>query len=169
MDVTSNKEVSGRRPSKLSTSLQNALTKIHTFIYSNTNGAIGGTIVNCPVLLLTTKGRKTNKQRTIPLLYLADGDNIVLVASNGGATKHPTWWLNLQSNPEAQIQVKGIKQRVRAEKGSTEDKQRLWPLLTAMYPGYKRYQEITNRDIPVVILRPINDRAEKERLNVSAT
>ena len=114
-------------------------------------------MVNSPVLLLTTKGRKTGKQRTVPLLYLADGDNIVLVASNGGATKHPTWWLNLQSNPEAQIQVRGVKRRVRAEKGSSEEKQRLWPQLTAMYPGYKKYQEITNRDIPVVILRTVND------------
>lgn len=113
-------------------------------------------MMNCPVLLLTTKGRKSNKQRTVPLLYLADGDNIVLVASNGGATKHPTWWLNLQANPEAQIQVSGSKQRVRAEQGSAEEKRRLWPQLTAMYPGYKNYQEITNRDIPVVILHPIN-------------
>ena len=114
-------------------------------------------MANCPVLLLTTKGRKTKKSRTVPLLYLADGDNVALVASNGGATKHPTWWLNLRSNPEAQIQINGIRQRVRAEKGSAEEKQRLWPLVTAMYPGYKRYQEITNRDIPVVILRPINE------------
>lgn len=156
MDVTNAKEPVGRRPSKLSAALQNALTKIHTFIYANTNGAIGGRMVNSPVLLLTTTGRKTNKQRTLPLLYLADGDNVVLVASNGGATKHPTWWLNLQSNPEAQIQIKGIKRRVRAEQASAEGKRRLWPLLTAMYPGYKRYQEITTRDIPVVILRPIN-------------
>jgi deazaflavin-dependent oxidoreductase (nitroreductase family) len=163
MDVSNHKEVIGRQPSKLSIALQNALTTIHTFIYSNTNGAIGGTIVNCPVLLLTTEGRKTKKQRTVPLLYLADGDNVVLVASNGGATRHPTWWLNLQSNPEAQIQVKGVKQRVRAKKGSAEEKRRLWPLLTAMYPGYKRYQEITSREIPVVILRPINYSAEKER------
>jgi deazaflavin-dependent oxidoreductase (nitroreductase family) len=161
MDVTNNKEVIGRRPSKLSTLLQNGLTTIHTFVYTSTKGAIGGWILNCPVLLLTTKGRKTNKQRTVPLLYLADGDNLVLVASNGGAAKHPTWWLNLQATPEAQVQVRGIKQRVRAERGSPEEKQRLWPLLTAMYPGYKRYQEITDRDIPVVILRPINDSAEK--------
>lgn len=167
MNVANDKEITGRRPSKLSTALQNAFTTIHTFIYSNTNGAIGGRMMNCPVLLLTTKGRKTNKQRTVPLLYLADGDSVVLVASNGGATKHPTWWLNLQSNPEAQIQVRGIKRRVRAEKGSAEEKQRLWPLLTAMYPGYKRYQEITSRDIPVVILRPINDSAES--LNANAT
>ena len=155
MDLTNDKEVTGRRPSKLSVFLQNALTTIHTFIYRFTNGAIGGTMVNCPVLLLTTRGRKTNKLRTVPLLYLADEDNVVLVASNGGATKHPTWWLNLQSNPEGQVQVKGIKRRVRAEKASADEKGRLWPQLTAMYPGYKRYQEITNRDIPVVILRPI--------------
>ena len=169
MNLSNDKGVIGRRPSKLSTTLQNALTTIHTFIYASTNGAIGGRIANCPVLLLTTKGRKTSKRRTIPLLYLADGDNVVLVASNGGATKHPTWYLNLQSNPEAQIQVKGIKQRVRAEKGKAEEKQRLWPMLTAMYPGYKRYQEITSRDIPVVILRPIHNKAEKESMNVSAT
>lgn len=161
MDATNDKEVTGRRPSRLSATLQNAVASVHTFIYRNTNGAIGGRVMNCPVLLLTTTGRKTNRQRTVPLLYLADGDNVVLVASNGGATKHPTWWLNLQSNPEAQIQVRGIKQRVLAEKGSPEEKQRLWPLLTAMYPGYKRYQEITNRDIPVVILRPVSRRHEK--------
>jgi F420H(2)-dependent quinone reductase len=161
MDVTNARETVGRRPSKLSTALQNALTSIHTFIYANTNGAIGGRIANCPVLLLTTRGRKTNKRRTVPLLYLADGDDVVLVASNGGATKDPTWWLNLQSNPEAQIQVRGIRQRVRAEKSSAEEKHRLWALLIAMYPGYKKYQEITSRDIPVVILSPINDSVEK--------
>jgi len=155
MDVTNDRAVTGRRPSKLSVFLQNALTTIYTFIYRTTNGAIGGTMVNCPVLLLTTRGRKTNKLRTVPLLYLADEDNVVLVASNGGATKHPTWWLNLRSNPEGQIQVKGIKRRVRAEEASADEKGRLWPQLTAMYPGYKKYQEITTMDIPVVILRPV--------------
>lgn len=157
MDATNAEKTVGRRPSKLSAALQNALTSLHTFLYANTNGAIGGRMMNSPVLLLTTRGRKTNKQRTVPLLYLADGDDLVLVASNGGATKHPTWWLNLQANPEAQIQVRGTKQRVRAERASAEEKRRLWPSVVAMYPGYKKYQEITNRDIPVVILHPINE------------
>jgi len=169
MNLSSDKEASGRRPSKFSRFLQKVLTTLHTFIYRNSNGAIGGRIVNCPVLLLTTKGRKTNKPRTIPLLYLAEGDKVVLVASNGGATKHPTWWLNLQTNPEAQIQIKGLKLRVRAERGSAQEKRRLWPLLTAMYPGYKSYQAITSRDIPVVILHPINDREAEKRVNVNAT
>ena len=129
------------------------MTKVHSVLYRSSNGAIGGRIANSPVLLLTTTGRRSGKQRTVPLLYLRDGGNVVLVASNGGAVRHPTWWLNLQTTPEAWIQVKGIRRRVKAEQASAADKQRLWPRLTAMYPGYKRYQEITDRDIPVVILR----------------
>jgi deazaflavin-dependent oxidoreductase (nitroreductase family) len=89
----------------------------------------------------------------VPLLYLMDGPNVVLVASNGGAVRHPTWWLNLQTTSEAWIQIKGIRRQVNSEQASASEKQRLWPRLTAMYPGYKQYQERTNRDIPVVILR----------------
>jgi F420H(2)-dependent quinone reductase len=143
----------GRRPSKLSAALQNAFTTVHVFLYRKSNGAIGGKFGKSPMVLLTTTGRRSGKQRTVPLLYLADGGNIVLVASNGGAVKHPTWWLNLQAHPDAEIQIKGVKQRVRAEQASPKEKERLWPALVNMYPGYKRYQEITNRDIPVVILR----------------
>jgi deazaflavin-dependent oxidoreductase (nitroreductase family) len=118
---------------------------------------IGGTIANSPVLLLTTTGRRSGKQRTVPLLYLLDGRNLVLVASNGGAVRHPNWWLNLRTATEGWIQIKGIRRRVKAEQASAAEKQRLWPRLTAMYPGYRRYQEITDRDIPVVILRFIEE------------
>ena len=145
----------GRRPSKLTAALQNAVTWIHTMLYRNSNGAIGGTIASSPVLLLTTTGRRTGRERTVPLLYLMDGRNVVLVASNGGAVRHPSWWLNLQATPEAWIQIKTRRQRVKAEEASAADKRRLWPLVTAMYPGYQRYQDITDRDIPVVILRTL--------------
>jgi len=147
----------GRRPSKLTAALQNAVIRVHTFLYRSSNGVIGGRIANSPVLLLTTKGRRSGKDRTVPLLYLVDGSILVLVASNGGAVKHPTWWLNLQARPEAWVQIKGIRRRVKAEQASAAEKQRLWPRLIAMYPGYKRYQEITDRDIPVVILRSIEE------------
>ena len=106
--------------------------------------------------MLTATGRRSGKQRTLPLLYLMDGANVVLVASNGGAVKDPSWWQNLQKTPEAWIQIKGSRRRVHAERASAAEKQRLWPRLIAMYPGYKRYQEITNRHIPVVILRSID-------------
>jgi F420H(2)-dependent quinone reductase len=161
--MTNQGQLAGRRPSKLAAALQNAVTRVHSVLYRSSNGAIGGRIANSPVLLLTTTGRRSGKQRTVPLLYLRDGGNVVLVASNGGAVRHPTWWLNLQTTPEAWIQVKGIRRRVTAEQASAADKQRLWPRLTAMYPGYKRYQEITDRDIPVVILRSIGE--DKNRSN----
>ena len=155
--MTNQEQPAGRRPSKLVAALQNAVTRIHCVLYRSSNGAIGGRIANSPVLLLTTTGRRSGKQRTVPLLYLMDGRNVVLVASNGGAVRHPTWWLNLQTTPEAWIQIKSIRRRVKAEQASAAEKQRLWPRLTAMYPGYKRYQEITDRDIPVVILRSIEE------------
>jgi F420H(2)-dependent quinone reductase len=144
----------GRRPSKLAAALQNAVIRIHTALCRSTNGVIGGRVANSPVLLLTTTGRRTGKSRTVPLLYCMDGDNVVLVASNGGTVRHPTWWLNLEKTREGWIQIKGRRQRVKAEQASAAEKQRLWPRLIANYPGYKRYQEITDRDIPVVILRP---------------
>jgi F420H(2)-dependent quinone reductase len=155
--MTNRDQPAGRRPSKLVAALQNALTGIHSLLYRSTNGIIGGTIANSPVLLLTTTGRRSGKQRTVPLLYLPDGRHFVLVASNGGAVTHPNWWLNLQTAGEAWMQVKGIRRRVKAEQASAAEKQRLWPRLTAMYPGYQRYQEITDRDIPVVILSFIED------------
>jgi F420H(2)-dependent quinone reductase len=151
--MTAQPQSAGRRPSKLAAALQNAVIRLHSMLYRSSNGVIGGRIANSPVLLLTTIGRRSGKQRTVPLLYLMDGPNVVLVASNGGALTHPTWWLNLQTTPEAWIQIKGIRQRVQAEQAPAAEKQRLWPRLIAMYPGYKRYQEITDRDIPIVILR----------------
>jgi deazaflavin-dependent oxidoreductase (nitroreductase family) len=155
--MTNQDQPAGRRPSKLAAALQNALTRVHNVLYRSSKGVIGGRLANSPVLLLTTTGRRSRKQRTVPLLYLMDGRNVVLVASNGGAVSHPTWWLNLQTSPEAWIQIGGIRRRVKAEQASAAEKQRLWPRLTAMYPGYKRYQEITDRDIPVVILRSLED------------
>src|SRR5581483_791017 len=135
----------GRRPSKAGAALQNAVTWIHTLLYRVSNGFVGGRIANSPVLLLTTIGRSSGKRRTLPLLYLMDGSDVVLVASNGGAVKDPAWWLNLQKTSEGWIQIKGVRRRVHAKRASAAEKQRLWPRLTAMYPGYKRYQEITDR------------------------
>ncbi len=130
-------------------------TPVHTFLYRLTGGSVGGRVFKSPVLLLTTTGRKSGKRRTIPLLYLADGDSLAVVASKGGAPEHPAWWLNLQRNPEAEVQVGRRRFRVRAEQASPAEKGRLWPLLTRMYPPYDDYQKRTTREIPVVILRPV--------------
>jgi F420H(2)-dependent quinone reductase len=102
---------------------------------------MGGRLGISPVLLLTTTGRKTGKQHTIPLLYLNDGDNLILVASNGGAPIHPVWWLNLQANPEAVVEIGKIKLPMRARQADAEEHKRLWPLLVAMYADFAEYQK----------------------------
>ena len=115
---------------------------------------MGRRIAGAPVLLLTTTGRKSGKRRTAPLLYLEDGENIVVVASNGGNDQHPVWWLNLKQAPDAQVQIGKTSKRVRAERADDQEWARLWPLPVEMYGGYQEYQDGTQRKIPIVILRP---------------
>ncbi len=126
----------------------------HAFSYRLTGGRIGQRIAGAPVLLLTTTGCKSGKRRTAPLLYLGDGENYVIVASNGGSDRHPGWWLNLKKDPEAQVQIGKTRRPVRAERADEQEWARLWPLLVEMYSSYQEYQDGTQRKIPVVILRP---------------
>ena len=134
---------------------QRAATKLHSFVYRATNGRIGGRIVGGPVLLLTTTGRKSGRARTVPLLYLKDGEDLVVVGSNGGTATAPAWWLNLMVNPEAAVELGGSKARVQAEEAGSEEKERLWPKLVKMYGGYEDYRRRTDRQIPVVLLHPV--------------
>ena len=127
---------------------------MHRFCYQLTGGAIGGGSARMPILLLTTTGRKTGRPRTTPLLYVTDGENIVVVASNGGRPQHPHWWLNLQENPHAEVQVRNEKRQVEAEEASGEERERLWRLVVGTYPGYEEFRRATTRKIPVVVLRP---------------
>ena len=106
-------------------------------------------------LLLTTIGRKSGLRRTTPLLYLQDGDNIVLVASKGGMPHHPLWYLNLQANPGVEVEIGTKKISMAARQANAEEKTRLWPQLVEIYPSYAAYQTLTDRDIPVLILTPL--------------
>ena len=107
-----------------------------------------------PVLLLTTTGRKTGRKRTTPLLYIRDGNRLVIVASNGGRAIDPSWWMNLKRNPIAMVQVKDVKQTIYAQRAIGSEKERLWRLMTSVYPAYDDYQKKTDRDIQVVVLMP---------------
>ena len=129
-------------------------TSAHAGVYRASGGKLGGSMGKSPVLLLNTVGRKTGVERTTPLLYAKDSEDYAIVASYGGAPKHPDWFLNLQANPETSIEVGGRKINVRAEVATPEDKPRLWAKLTEMYPTYDDYQKKTDREIPVVILHP---------------
>lgn len=128
--------------------------RLHTRVYRLTGGRIGhhsGAFAN---LLLTTTGRRSGRARTVTLTYMPDGDTYVLVASNGGTDQHPAWWLNLQAMPEAEVQVGDATVRVVARTAERAERARLWPMLKAYNPFYAAYEELTTREIPVVILRP---------------
>ncbi len=141
-------------PAKRPRNVFRVVTAIHTFLYRLSGGIIGGHMRKSPVLLLITTGRKTGKRRTTPLLYLKDGDNLVLVASYGGAPMHPLWWLNLQAKPQTEVEIGRQKVAVVARQADPEERKRLWPLLVAMYADYDTYQKKTAREIPVIILFP---------------
>jgi deazaflavin-dependent oxidoreductase (nitroreductase family) len=130
-------------------------SKLHVALYRASGGRLGGHFrKTAPVLLLTTTGRKTGKQRTTPLLYVEEPGHYVVVASVGGAPTHPAWYLNVRDKPEATIELGSRRLAVRAATASPEERTRLWALATQMYPGYADYQAKTSREIPVVILTP---------------
>ena len=125
---------------------------IHRVVYRLSGGRVGSQIVGAPVLLLTSKGRKSDKTRTTPLLYLDEGRNWIVAGSNAGDDRHPAWWFNLKAQPEATVQIGDTVMRVRAREASEEEKNLLWPRFVDMYADYEVYQQRTTRKIPVVIL-----------------
>jgi F420H(2)-dependent quinone reductase len=127
---------------------------VHTAVYRASGGRLAGEARNLPVLLLTTTGRKTGKQRTVPLLFIRDGDDLVVVASNGGMDWFPAWWLNLQQRPAAVVEIGRERRDVTAGKAGLARRARLWPEFTGRYPGYLEYEGRTPREIPLVILHP---------------
>lgn len=134
--------------------LMHTIGVIHRGLYRLTNGSIGGKLGGRPMVLLTTTGRKSGKQRTIPLQYMMDDDNIIVVASNGGNVNQPAWWHNIRASSDVTVQVGKKTMRTRAETANEEERARLWPILVDYYAGYQGYEDETERTVPVVILRP---------------
>ena len=128
------------------------VTRIHRAVYRWTNGRLGARLAGISMLLLTTVGRRSGLRRTLPLAYLADGEDFVVVASNGGREVDPAWWRNLQENPEAEVQVGRESFRAGARLASPTERARLWPLLTQANPAWDTYEKSTKRVIPVVVL-----------------
>jgi len=126
--------------------------RVHTWLYRATGGRIGHTAGHLTNLLLTTKGRRSGTERTVALVYMADGDKWILVASNGGADRHPAWWLNLKGDPHASIEIGSKRINVVGRESQGEERDRLWPLLTRYNPPYAIYKQMTARRIPVVVL-----------------
>ncbi|MFP3914523.1 MAG: nitroreductase family deazaflavin-dependent oxidoreductase [Actinomycetota bacterium] len=126
----------------------------HIREYVESGGSKGHRWNGVPTLLLTTRGRRTGKLRRTALIYGRDGDAFVVVASKGGASRHPEWYLNLKADPTVMIQVGPEEMVGRARTVDGEERDRLWPLMTDIWPDYDRYQESTERQIPVVAIEP---------------
>jgi len=140
---------------KLGSVVVKLMSYANTWIYRKSAGQIGGKFLRgAPVLLLTTTGRKSGLQRTAPLLYLRDGERVVLVASKGGMSHSPQWYYNALANPDVEVEIGAERTPMRARQASDAEKAELWPKLCAMYPDYDDYQARTERNIPVLILTP---------------
>ena len=127
----------------------------HIKEYVESDGEKGHLWQGVPTLLLTTRGRKTGILRRTALIYGRDGDSYVVVASIGGAPKHPKWYLNLVADPKVDIQVGPDIISGRARTAEGDDRTRLWSEMAEIWPQYDRYQEKTKRQIPVIIIDPV--------------
>jgi deazaflavin-dependent oxidoreductase (nitroreductase family) len=123
-------------------------------VYRLTKGRVGGRLMDMPVLLLTTTGRRSGQERTVPLTYFEDGDALLVVGSKGGSPRHPDWYLNLGADPEVEVQVGGEHRLLRARTATAEEAERLWPMVLARAPVYGKYRTKTSREIPLVLLEP---------------
>ncbi len=122
-------------------------------IFRWTKGRGMSSMRGMPLLLLTTVGHKTGRRRTTPVMYIRDGDDYVITASNGGSDKHPAWFYNLQASPRAEIEVPGKRLLVSASVVTPGERERLWPQLVAQAPFFDNYQKHTTRIIPMIRLR----------------
>lgn len=134
--------------------LQRFIMNIHVGLYRGTNGSIGGRLGGRPMLLLLTIGRKSGQERTTPIMYTRDGDDYILIASNGGAPRDPQWYRNIEENAQAKIQVGSKIIAVTAKTANPAERSRLWAGVTGQYTNFADYQTRTTREIPVVILTP---------------
>jgi deazaflavin-dependent oxidoreductase (nitroreductase family) len=126
----------------------------HIDRYEATDGQEGHEWQGTQTLILTTTGRKSGEPRKSPLIYAEHDGAYLVVASKGGAPEPPAWYLNLQADPTARIQVLGRKLEVRARDATPEEQPELWKIMTAEWPAYDDYQTKTDRPIPVVVLEP---------------
>jgi F420H(2)-dependent quinone reductase len=149
---------SDRAWSRLSTALGTrglrVTGKLNVPIYRLTRGRIGGRIAKAPVLLLTTVGRRSGQSRTAPVVYLRDGERLIVIGSNAGNERPPAWALNLEANPDAEVQIRGDRSQVRARIAEGAEREELWRKSNDQYSGFDIYQDRTSRNIRVFVLEP---------------
>jgi deazaflavin-dependent oxidoreductase (nitroreductase family) len=137
------------RPARLGVRLAG---RLHVRLYRLLGGRLVGRIGRAPILLLTTAGRRTGVHRTVPLLYVSQGETLAVVASFGGNSTHPAWYLNLSAHPDVMVELRRQRLLLRARTASPEERADWWPRFVQSYGGYESYQRKTSREIPVVLL-----------------
>jgi deazaflavin-dependent oxidoreductase (nitroreductase family) len=137
------------------------MSSVHTWVYRKSGGRLGrkwrvGSALRhgVPICLVTTTGRKSGEPRTVPLLHLADGANVVLVASQGGLPNNPQWYGNVVADPHVEVDFKGTKRAMLAHTATPHERAQLWPRLVEVYADFESYQSWTDREIPVVVCVP---------------
>ena len=141
-------------PARIMIELQKAATRGHRLLLQSPLGPLVTATPYGRFLVLHTTGRRSGQPRTTPLSYTKDGDTYVVIASDGGAPRHPDWYLNLQDDPDVEIDVGGRRSLARAETVTGDERDRLWRRAVRSYGGYTGYQARTGRQIPVVRLSP---------------
>jgi deazaflavin-dependent oxidoreductase (nitroreductase family) len=137
------------------------MAAVNVWLFRRTGGRLGshwrigaGWRNPVPICLVEHTGRRTGLPRTTPLVYLADGENVVVVASQAGRPENPMWFGNVVADPEVAVQVGRVRREMRARVADAAERSVLWPRLVALYPDYDSYQSWTDRVIPVVVLEP---------------
>ncbi len=148
---------SDRTYTRLSTTSAWALKtfgKLHIPLYRASRGRLFGRLDRAPVLLLTTVGRRSGRPRTAPVVYLADGERLIVIGSNAGHAKTPAWSLNLEANPVAEVELGAERRNVLARVAEGEERAELWRKVNEMYSGFDDYSARTTREIRLFVLEP---------------
>jgi deazaflavin-dependent oxidoreductase (nitroreductase family) len=138
----------------LNKGLMRLFTRLNVLVYRLSGGRLMNSMQGTPICLVTMTGARTGKRRTIPLMYNPNGEDVILVASLGGAPQNPLWYHNLVAHPDVEIQLGTSRRKMRCRQASGEEKAALWPGIVANFPSYGAYQRRTDRDIPVMICSP---------------
>ena len=144
---------SGKAPPRW---VMKTVTHVHGLINQWSGARLGNTIGGDEVCFVTMKGARTGRSRVIPLMYVPHGNDVLLVASLGGAPRNPTWFYNVVANPDVTVRHRGVSRPYQARLASAEEKADLWPVCDAHYAPYADYRKRTARDIPIFVCEPAN-------------
>ena len=131
-----------------------AMTRAHIWLYRTSQGRLGKTFAGAPCCIVNMRGRKTGQMRAIPLIYIPDGDDVILIASQGGMDIDPVWVRNLDADPNVEIIADGKTRKMIARRADDAEKAKRWPVAVAVYKDFDQYQARTERDIPLFVCSP---------------